>query len=174
MSLKEQLQRGLLAALAVIIIFIIMTSKSYIDLDAFVMEKLPQNIELARQYEKIANYWHLIAQQAQNLVKDSYKTVDYKPWEEKIEKALSIIAKANLDKTHRDKANELRHEYSHYTKSFASLERLIINRNNIHNQNTAKRSAAAKSVRTEIDVLMKNFKEMIADLQKSVKSSANF
>ena len=171
MSLKEQLQKGLLAVLAVIIIFIIMTSKSYIDLDAFVMEKLPQNIELARQYERVANYWHLIGQQAQNLVRESHKTTDYKTWEERIDKALEIIAKANLDKAHKEKANDLRHHYSHYIKSFASLERLIINRNNIHSQNTAKRSAAVKSVRTEIEVLTKNFKEMITDLQNSVKSS---
>ena len=171
MSLKEQLQKGLLAALAVIIIFIIMTSKSYIDLDSFVTEKLPHNIELARQYERVANYWHLIGQQAQNLVRDSYKTVDYKPWEEKIEKALEIISKAQLDKTHKEKANEIRHEYSHYIKSFASLERLIINRTNIHNQNTAKRSAATKNMKKEIEVLMKSFKDMITDLQNSVKSS---
>lgn len=171
MSLKQQLQKGLLAILAVIVIFIIMTSKAYIDLDSFIMEKLPRNIELARQYERVANYWHLVGQQAQNLVRDSYKTQDYKALEEEIQKALEKIDKGALDKLHKEKANEIKREYAHYSKSFASLERLIINRNDIHNRNRVKRSNAVKNMQSEITALTNNFKNMLTDLQNSVKSS---
>ena len=170
MSLKEQLRKGLLVILAVIAIFIIMTSKSYIDLDAFVMQKLPRNIGLARQYERVANYWHLVGQQAQNIVKDSYKTQNYKTWQNEIEKALDLIDKSVNDKIHKDKAREIKTEYSHYTKLFGNLERLVNNRNDIQSRNTAKRRAAAKNMQTDIEVLMKSFKDMLANLQKSVKS----
>ncbi len=171
MSLKEQLQKGLLVVLAVIVIFTIMTSMSFVDLDSFVMEKLPRNIELARQYERVANYWHLIGQQAQNLARDTYKPVDYKSWEKEIDKALEIIFKANLDKTHKKKTEEIREYYSSYKKNFESLVLIINNRNDIHKQNIVKRNAAAKNMRAEIEALMKSFKDMLSDLQNSVKSS---
>ena len=170
MSLKDQLRKGLLVILAVIIIFIILISKSYIDLDSFVMEKLPRNIGLARQYERVANQWHLIGQQAQNIVRDSYKNQDSTAWQDEIEKAFDKIEKNLTDKEHKDKAREIRTEYSHYINNFGSLERLVKNRNDIHNKNTAKRSNAAKSMRSEIEALMKSFKDMLSNMQKSVKS----
>ena len=164
MSLKEQLQKGLLAILVVIVIFTLMTSKSYIDLDSFVMVKLPRNIKLARQYERVANFWHLIGQQAQNLAKDNFKPVDYKSWEDEIEKALELITKAKLDKNHKEKSDEIKKYYYSYKNSFNSLVLLINNRTNIYNQNRVKRNAAAKNMKAEIEALMKSFKDMITDL----------
>ena len=171
MSLKEQLQKGLLAILVVIVVFTFMTSKSYLDLDAFVMEKLPRNIELARHYERVANYWHLIGQQAQNLVKDTYKPVDYKSWEDEIEKSLTIISKASLDKSHKEKSDEIKSFYYSYKSNFATLVSLINERARIYKQNNEQRNAAAKNMRAEIEALMKSLKDMITDLQNSVKSS---
>ncbi len=171
MSLKKQLQKGLLAILAVIVVFTLMTSKSYIDLDSFVMEKLPRNIELARHYERVANYWHLIGQQAQNLVRDTYKPVDYKSWEDEIEKSLAIITKASLDKNHKEKSDEIKSFYYSYKNNFESLVSLIKERARIYKQNNEQRNAAAKNMKAEIEALMKSLKDMITDLQNSVKSS---
>ena len=148
-----------------------MTSKSYIDLDKFVMEKLPRNIELARQYEKVANYWHFIGQQAQNLVRDSNEIIDYKLWEDEIEKALEIISKASLDKDHKNKSKIIKSYYYTYKNDFDSLILLVNNRSGLIKQNRLNRKEASKRMQTEIEALMKDIKDTISDLQKSVKSS---
>ncbi len=171
MTLKRQLQRGLLIILGVIIIFILLTSKSYLDLDSFVNKKLPQNIELARQYERVANYWHLIGQQARNLVRDSINSLDYKQCEDEIEKALDIISKSSLDKNHKEKSINIERYYTSYKNDFDYLVLLINQRTNTYKQTNKNRSEAAKRMQAEIDILMKSFRDMISDLQNSLKSS---
>lgn len=170
MSLKTQLRKGLLAILVVIVIFIIMTSKSYLDLDGFVNHKLPINISLARQYEKVVGRWNLLSEQAQLLVKESDTDPNFNLWQTELENSLNFIEESVKEEKHKNNAKTIRHIYSSFTRQFASLERLIINRNDIVNKNTAKKINAAKNARTEIEALLKSFKSMIKDLQTTIKS----
>ena len=106
MSLKTQLRKGLLAILVVIVIFIIMTSKSYLDLDGFVNHKLPINISLARQYEKVVGRWNLLSEQAQLLVKESDTDPNFNLWQTELENSLNFIEESVKEEKHKNIQNK--------------------------------------------------------------------
>ena len=170
MSLKKQLQIGMIAVLVVIVIFMLMTSKSYKDLDEFVLDNLPRNMILARQYDKLVNRWNRMDDTWQGLIKDYESLPSLETWQSDFDNAFNQIGRNLTDSKHKEIFKSIKNDYSSYTQNYNYLERLITNRNNINQRNITKKEAAAKVARNDIEALLKNFRNMIKDLQNTIKS----
>lgn len=171
MSLQRRLTKGILAVLAVIVIFMALTSISYWDIEGFVTTILPVNSKIAKSYERLSNRWSFLGEYASDLLKGNVAP-DRSSASATHELEITISRLENLVSDPQQLANfkEIKRLCASFTSQLAAYELLINNRNSILRKNSSRRIKAADGLRTEVVNLLDRFKGMILDLNTTLKN----
>lgn len=171
MSLQRRLTKGISAVLAVIIIFMFLTSISYWDIEGFVTTILPVNITIAKSYERLASRWNSLGDYASELIKGSIESDGkHKLVSQELEGLASRLENLVVEPQHQTNLKEIKKLCASFTKQLDSFELLINNRNSILRKNSARRLKAAEGIRNEVVNLLDRFKGMLTDLSVTLKN----
>ncbi|GAB4269889.1 MAG: hypothetical protein Kow0029_06240 [Candidatus Rifleibacteriota bacterium] len=172
MSLQKRLARGILVILAVILIFMVLTSMSFLDIDSFVAVVLPRNVAIARTYERFADLWGQTFQYAAELF-NNYET-RAEGSERLLEENLNneILKLSNLIQIpeRKEKLSEIKHLCASFTGQLSSYMLLQANRNRIYKNKAISRQRATQGMRQEVINLLDRFKKMLADFNTALKN----
>jgi serine phosphatase RsbU (regulator of sigma subunit)/HAMP domain-containing protein len=161
MKLQQKIARGMLVLFFVVVVFIVLTSKNYNDIEGFVIKDMPQNFKVAREYERFAEYWSQIGEAKKDYVKFGVdKDVSV---EEVTEQLLGYLDRIDVLVVNTEEYQvyaEIREKCLNYTRSLKQLEELVVKRNRLVKRFTDKKKQAIENTRSEIMRLLDQFKEM--------------
>ncbi|MBU1106761.1 MAG: SpoIIE family protein phosphatase [Candidatus Riflebacteria bacterium] len=173
MSLQRRLTRGISAVLAVILVFMLLTSMSYWDIEGFVTSILPVNIAISRSYERIAGYWVQLAESAEESMSrplsDSQETEMVTRADELIEMVKRLDNLVD-DEERVQSLRSINNLSSAFIKQLDSFKLLLKNRNRALLRNSSRRAKAADGLRSEVVSLLDRFKSMMIDLNSTLKN----
>ncbi|PKL42913.1 MAG: hypothetical protein CVV41_12885 [Candidatus Riflebacteria bacterium HGW-Riflebacteria-1] len=173
MSLQSRLTRGITAVLALILVFMLLTSYSYWDIEGFVTSILPVNITIARSYERIAGYWTQLADSAGESLLITVTDDHEAAMTARADELIATIKKLDKLVTDAERAQSLRDIVklsTGFTKQLDSFKLLIKNRNRALQRNATRRAKAADGLRSEVESLLDRFKSMMIDLNTAFKN----
>ncbi|MDD3146195.1 MAG: SpoIIE family protein phosphatase [Candidatus Riflebacteria bacterium] len=172
MSLQRRLARGIFTVLAVILIFMGLTSMSYWDIEGFVTKILPVNITIARSYERLAGRWTQLGE----IVTESLKTgptdsdTDNSAKTLEIEQIISKIEALIVDPQRSESIKSIKLLFANFNRQLASFDLLTRSRNRLLRKNADRRSKAAEGLRSDVVSLLDRFKSMMVDLNTTLKN----
>jgi serine phosphatase RsbU (regulator of sigma subunit)/HAMP domain-containing protein/phosphate uptake regulator len=172
MSLQRRLTKGISVVLGVILIFMALTSMSYLDIDGFVTTVLPRNVTIARTYERFADNWNQVFQAANDSL-SIYKDTDENLYKKDIENLENVVERLdNLIQIPERKENlrYLEHLCASFTKQLASYYLLQANRNRLHLKKALSRQKATLGMKAEVINLLDRFKKMLTDFNSALKN----
>ena len=173
MSLQRRLTRGISAVLAVILVFMLLTSMSYWDIEGFVTSILPVNIAIARSYERIAGYWVQLAESASESMRRPLSDAQEAVMTAHADEFIDMIKKlGNLveDEERLQSLRSINSFSSAFIKQLDSFKLLVKNRNRALLRNSDRRAKAADGLRSEVVSLLDRFKSMMIDLNSTLKN----
>lgn len=173
MSLQGRLTRGIMAVLALILVFMLLTSISYWDIEGFVNSTLPANIAIARSYERIAGYWILLIDAADESMHTNLSSDQEAAMTTHADAMLGSIKKLENLIIDSERASVLRTINSignSFVRQLAAYRLLVKNRNRALSRNASRRAKAAEGLRTEVGSLLDRFKSMMIDLNSAFKN----
>ena len=173
MSLQRRLTRGITAVLALILVFMLLTSISYWDIEGFVTSILPVNITIARSYERIAGYWTQLADSADESLLGTMTDAQDAAMAARADELIGTVKKLENLVTDDERLQSLRNIGKlslSFIKQLASFKLLIRNRNRALVRNADRRAKAADGLRSEVVSLLDRFKSMMIDLNTAFKN----
>lgn len=171
MSLQRRLTRGISVVLAVILIFMGLTSMSFYDIEGFVTTGLPVNVAIARAYERIAGSWNILGEYAGEIHKSVSAATDaHKKHIIELDQTVTRLENLITDGPRQESLKKIKHLCASFTRQLASFELLINNRNSILKKNANRRAQASEGLRSEVVSLLDRFKGMITDLNTTLKN----
>ena len=173
MSLQRRLTRGITAVLALILVFMLLTSISYWDIEGFVTSILPVNITIARSYERIAGYWTQLADSADESFLGTMTDAQDAAMAARADELIGTVKKLENLVTDDERLQSLRNIGKlslSFIKQLASFKLLIRNRNRALVRNADRRAKAADGLRSEVVSLLDRFKSMMIDLNTAFKN----
>ncbi|PKL46093.1 MAG: hypothetical protein CVV42_17570 [Candidatus Riflebacteria bacterium HGW-Riflebacteria-2] len=173
MSLQRRLTRGIMAVLALILVFMLLTSISYWDIEGFVTSILPVNIAIARSYERVTSSWTQLADATNDSLVKNMTDADEATLTARADELAGLIKKLDNLITD-DKRAEVLHGIANLNTTFmrqlASFKLLLKNRNRSLKRNSDRRVKAAEGLRSEVVNLLDRFKSMMIDLNAAFKN----
>jgi len=173
MSLQRRLTRGIMAVLALILVFMLLTSISYWDIEGFVTSILPVNITIARSYERVSSYWTQLAESANDSLLGNMTDAQEATMSARADELAGLLKKLENLVTDSERAVVLRN-ISNLSASFIrqldSFKLLIKSRNRALKRNFERRAKAAEGLRSEVVNLLDRFKSMMIDLNAAFKN----
>ncbi len=170
MSLQRRLARGIFAGLALILVFLGLTSMSYWDIDGFVTKILPVNITIARAYEKMAGRWTQLGETLSESIKIDSADEDYSSRVLEIEKLIARIEELISDRQRLENIRKIKLLFADFRQQLTSFDLLIKSRNRLLRKNASRRSKAAEGLRADVVGLLDRFKSMMVDLKNTLKN----
>jgi serine phosphatase RsbU (regulator of sigma subunit)/HAMP domain-containing protein len=171
MSLQRRLAKGISAVLAVIIIFMALTSMSYWDIEGFVTTILPVNITIAKSYERLAGRWNYLGEYAGELQKNNLTVnASQSLIVQEIDQIVARLENLVTDEQRQNSLKQIKILCASFTRQLSSFELLINNRNSVLRKNSDRRLKAAQGLRSEVINLLDRFKSMIVDLNTTLKN----
>lgn len=172
MSLQSRLARGIAVILAVIVIFMVLTSMSYFDIDGFVTTVLPRHVTIARTYERFADTWNAAFQNAQDHLL-LYESVPEKNITGNIDRLHSVSDRLkNLIELpdRQERFSDLNHLCASFTSQLSSYYLQLNNRNRLHRKKFLNRQKATTGMKTEFVTLLDRFKSMLGDFNSALRN----
>ncbi len=172
MSLQNRLARGIAIILAVIVIFMALTSMSYLDIDSFVTVILPRHVTIARTYERFADSWNQAFQNAQDHLL-LYENVPENKTIETIDRLNNISSRLNnlIElPDHKESFIELSRFCASFTNQLSSYYLHLNNRNRLHRKKFLSREKATVGMKNELVTLLDRFKSMLSDFNIALKN----
>ncbi|NCB39101.1 MAG: hypothetical protein EOM80_10045 [Erysipelotrichia bacterium] len=172
MSLQRRLTRGISAVLAVILVFMVLTSMSYWDIEGFVQTILPANIAIARSYEKIAGLYAQLGE----IANENFQTVpasiekDSHAQTLELEQSITKLEALIKDAQRQENLRQVKHLSVSFIKQIASYELLIKSRNRLLKKNSDRRAKASETLRADVISLLDRFKSMMIDFKSALKN----
>ncbi|KAF1080113.1 MAG: hypothetical protein GQF41_3580 [Candidatus Rifleibacterium amylolyticum] len=173
MSLQRRLTRGIMAVLALILVFMLLTSISYWDIEGFVTSILPVNIAIARSYERVGSYWTQLDDTANDIISGSMNDELEATMAMRADELVGLIKKLENLITDEERSAVLRNIAQLNTTFMRQLDAfklLLKNRNRALKRNSDRRAKAAEGLRTEVENLLDRFKSMMIDLNSAFKN----
>ena len=172
MSLQRRLARGILAVLALILVFFGLTSMSYWDIEGFVTQILPVNITIAQTYENVAARWTQLGEIMHESAKNDVvgNDIDYSARILEIEKFITRIEEIITDRDRLASIRQVKLQFADFKKQLNAFDLLIKSRNRILRKNASRRSKAAEGLRADVINLLERFKSMMVDLNTTLKN----
>lgn len=172
MGLQRRLTRGISAVLAVILIFMGLTSMSYWDIEGFVTNILPVNITIARSYERIAGRWTQLGEMANESLRVNLAAAEPDSTAQalELEQIINKIEALIQDPQRIDSLRQIKHLCISFNRQLSSFDLLIKSRNRILRKNADRRSKAVDGLRSEVVNLLDRFKSMMIDLNTTLKN----
>jgi serine phosphatase RsbU (regulator of sigma subunit) len=162
MKLQQKIARGMLVLFFVVVVFIVLTSKNYNDIEGFVIKDMPHNFKVAREYERFAEYWSQIGESKKDYVKFSVtdKNISVEVVTEQLLGYLDRIETLVINTEEHQVYSEIKLKCLDYTHSLKQLELLVEKKNRLLKRFTDKKKEAIDNTRSEIMRLLDQFKEM--------------
>lgn len=162
MKLQQKIARGMLGILVVLIIIIVLTHKSYSDTEGFIVRDLPRNFRIAREYEKLAEYWSKNGEAMKDYVKFGINDrISLGEVFDTLEKYVSNIGLLASETDERKFADTIREKNVQYSSFVRTIDSLVDKRNKLQTRFIERREKAAENARTEIFSLLDQFKSMM-------------
>lgn len=171
MSLQKQLTKGISVVLVVIIIFMILTTMFYRDIEGFVSILLPRNVTISRTYERISARWTTLADEA--IANFKNYNIDAAQKKNKAEGLAPLLTKLDnlIIEAPRKQALELLKELNaSFSAQLETYENLLASRNLILMTTSHQRAKAAQGLQTEVFSLLEQFKEMMTDFNRTLQN----
>lgn len=172
MSLQQRLARGIFAVLGVILVFMVLTSMSYWDIEGFVNKILPVNITIARSYERLAAGWTQLGEVLIEGLKSGPVDIDTDN-SGKILELEQIIGKIETlisDQQRLEKIRQIKLLFASFSRQLTSYDLLVKSRNRILRKNSDRRAKAVEGLQSDVLSLLDRFKSMMADLNTTLKN----
>lgn len=172
MSLQRRLARGIFSVLAVILIFMGLTSMSYWDIEGFVINILPVNITIARSYERLAGRWTQLGEIVSEGLKAAPSDADSDNSSRtlEIEQIINKIEAVISDQQRLENIKNIKLLFANFNRQLTSFDLLAKSRNRILRKNSDRRSKAAEGLRSDVVSLLDRFKSMMVDLNTTLKN----
>ena len=173
MSLQRRLTRGIMAVLALILVFMLLTSISYWDIEGFVTSILPVNITIARSYERVTSYWTQLADSADDSMLNNMSDAQEAAITARADELTGLVKKLeNLvsDKERSAVLRNIANLSTTFIRQLDSFKLLLKNRNRALKKNSDRRAKAAEGLRSEVENLLDRFKSMMIDLNSAFKN----
>lgn len=172
MSLQQRLARGIFAVLGVILVFMILTSMSYWDIEGFVNKILPVNITIARSYERLAAGWTQLGEVLTESLKSGHadSDIDNSGKTLEIEQIINKIETLITDQQRLNSIKQIKLLFANFSRQLSSYDLLIKSRNRILRKNADRRSKAVEGLQSDVLSLLDRFKSMMTDLNATLKN----
>lgn len=171
MSLQKQLTKGISVVLVLIIIFMILTTIFYRDIEGFVSVLLPKNVTIARTYERISARWTTLADEAlTNFNNYSIDAAPERSRDEGLSPLLNRLDNLIVEAPRKEALELLKSLNASFSAQLEVYEQLLTSRNLILLTTSHQRSKAAQGLQTEVFSLLEQFKEMMTDFNRTLQN----
>jgi serine phosphatase RsbU (regulator of sigma subunit) len=172
MTLQRRLAQGIGVILAGLLIFLGFTTNSFHQIDQFITSTLFQEIEIARDYEHLADLWVEIDDLVQQHLSDHRRTAALVPEEmvQRFEQSLERLDGKMTEPAYRASFAPVQGAAQSYLKKLRDLERQAARRAALARREIQRRDGAGQAMITKVGDLLSRYRKMIADFSETLKN----
>lgn len=171
MSLQKRLSIAIAFVLLVILIFFVISSLGFWDVNGFVRNVLPKNVAVAQTYERIADAWTDDDEAVSELDNDyNPKVIQDVATGAKIKKYIDILYKYNIEGKRRVKLAQIKSLSEEFFSRVRELKITLAKRNSIFQKKVNAQRAAARKLSDDVTHLLTKFHGMVNDFKKTLNS----